>query len=393
MEFDALISPLDRTTFAARYWEKTCLHQKGVAGRFAGLMNWDGLNELLENHRLQPEHLKLVREGSVIPPEKFFRTMPGAGNIARIESGCVTALLASGASLLLESVGELSSAVRALSRSVCSALKCRNGGASLYASWHAVKGFGPHWHPHGVLALQLAGRKRWQIHAPTEGYPIEGDMPPPPVGAPVLGITLEDGDLLYLPRGWWHAVSPFSRPSLHLSLSLKPATGADLLHWAVEQVKEETLARQTVPLLDDDAAQAAHLGRLRDLLSQALSGDALSDFAGHLAAPVRGRPPMRLLRGPYDQLGPLRDDSRIRLAATNVLKLERRGEKVQFQAYGKTYSVPAFVAPALARLSDTKGMTVAELIAALGDSKAAAELLPGLALLARAGVVLVENPE
>jgi len=392
MEFDELIHPLDRSAFVARYWEKNCLHQKGSAGRFAGLVNWDGLNEFLENHRLLPDQLKLAREGSFIPPEKFFRTLPGAGNIPRIESGCLTALLAAGASLLLENMAELSLPVRALSLSVCRALKCRGGGASLYASWHNIRGFGLHWHPDSVLALQLAGRKRWQIYPPTEPYAIAGEAPARPSGSPVLDITLEDGDLLYLPRGWWHVAHPLNGPSLHLSLSLSAATGVDFLHWAVDQLKQESLARQPLPLLDGDEAKAAHVGRLKDLLSQALSGDALAEFGHNQAAPIRGRPPMRLLQAPYDQLGRLRDDTCIRLAAADVLRLELRGDKVQFQAYGKTYSVQAFVAPALALLSEVEAISLAELVAALGNANAAAELLQTLTTLAKAGVVLAENP-
>jgi hypothetical protein len=127
-------------------------------------------------------------------------------------------------------------------------------------------------------------------------------------------------------------------------------------------------------------------------LAQRLSGDVLAAMGRESIAQVQGRPPMRLLQAPYEQLAPLRDDSRIRLAAANLLRLERRHDQVEFQAYGNTHRVPALVAPALALLSESDPKSITELLAVLDHAEAASHLLPILAKLAKAGVVLVESP-
>src|SRR5688572_9669259 len=60
--------------------------------------------------------------------------------------------------------------------------------------------FGRHWDTHDVFALQLIGRKRWQVFAPTFPLPLgmhrsdagNADCPT----APVLDCVLETGDML-----------------------------------------------------------------------------------------------------------------------------------------------------------------------------------------------------
>jgi cupin superfamily protein len=96
--------------------------------------------------------------------------------------------------------------------------------------------FGRHWDTHDVFALQLIGRKRWQVYSPTFPLPLgrhtsrdSGHSCPP---TPALDCVLEAGDLLYVPRGWWHHAIPFAAPSLHFSVGTYAATVHDYVLWA-----------------------------------------------------------------------------------------------------------------------------------------------------------------
>jgi hypothetical protein len=71
-----------------------------------------------------------------------------------------------------------------------------------------------------------------------------------------------------------------------------------------------------------------------------------------------------------------------------LLKIE--ADKVSCNAYGKNYSVPLYVKPALELLRDDRAIPLAELCAAVNGDVAMANLKRGLAMLASAGVVLVE---
>jgi hypothetical protein len=82
---------------------------------------------------------------------------------------------------------------------------------------------------------------------------------------------LEPGDVLYLPRGWWHAVSADQGVrSLHLTCGLTPHTGADLIGWLSETLRECEQVRADLPLHARPEAQAAYLNGLREQLLAAL---------------------------------------------------------------------------------------------------------------------------
>ena len=387
MEFDQVVAPLGREAFLADHWEKTWLHLPGAAGRFAGLLSWDELSGLLENTRLAPPHIRLSQDGSILDAERYIHTPPGAGHVPRIDLGRLMALLSDGATLVLHGVEEILPRIRALSESFRDALARNN--VNLYASWHSQNGFDLHWDPHEVMVLQCHGRKRWQIFAPTQDYPLDVGVPPKPTGAPVWDGMMNAGDVLYLPRGWWHVAHPVNEPSMHLTFGIAPMQGLNLLNWMAARLRGNPHLRRNLPVTG--AARKAYMDQLRGIVAEFLSDAAAEDFLREVSEHVHGRPSVRLKRGPYDQTAPLTDDSRVRLAALPRLMLVIQGDKVSFNAYSKSYSVPAYVQPALAMLNDRQAFALRELGGALESDAARDSLKKGLAMLADAGVVLIEN--
>jgi hypothetical protein len=123
------------------------------------------------------------------------------------------------------------------------------------------------------------------------------------------------------------------------------------------------------------------------ILDDAAIGHFLHDSASH----VHGHPSIQLPQSPYDQSAPLREESLLRLASAPSLSLADQGDKLIFHAYHKTYNVPVSVKPALLLLNDQQGVSLAQMCAALDGEIAVVSLKQGLAILARAGVVLVET--
>lgn len=391
MDFDFVIAPLERSAFLRDSWEKSWLHLRGMADRFGDLLTWDDLTAILENSRLAPPLIRLSQGGAAIEPERYIHTPPGAGNQPQIDPGRLIALLADGATLILYSVEEVAPKVRVLVQSFRDALLARSH-VNLYASWRGENGFDLHWDSHEVMVLQLHGRKRWQIFAPTQEWPLDAGTPPRPEGPPVWEGTLNAGDVLYLPRGWWHIAHPLDEPSLHLTFGIAPMHGLNLLHWTATRLKGNAHLRRNLPLHGDPAAQKAYMSQLRAIVGEALDDAAIGHFLHDAAAHVHGRPSIQLPQGPLVQFEPLREDSLLRLASAPCLSLIVQGDKLVFHAYDKTYSVPAGLKPALLLLNDKKCVSLAKLCAALDGEAAAVSLKQGLAMLARAGVVLVETP-
>ena len=119
-----------------------------------------------------------------------------------------------------------------------------------YMSFSGDGTFGKHWDTHDVFAIQLIGRKRWRLFAPTLPLPLtfqahdrSGHQCP---AEPVLEITMEEGDVLYLPRGWWHHVVPLQGGSFHLSVGCYAPTLFDyVVQTSAKYLEQQVAARRT----------------------------------------------------------------------------------------------------------------------------------------------------
>ena len=392
LEFDDVIAPLTREQFFADYWGKSFLPTKGRSGRFTDLLGWDELSSILEQQWLSPPRLRLTHEGRAIEPFRYMS--PGVGGTLQLNSGKLSACLSGGATLVLDRVEELTPKVRKLSASFRDALHAGNY-VNLYAGWHSQNGLDLHWDSQEIMVLQLSGRKRWQIYRPTRINPLQDDMeaPPRPAGPPIWDGMLEDGDMLYIPRGWWHVAFPVGEPSLHLTVATIPPHGMDLLQWLIGRLRRHEAVRADLPRLDDARGQKAFLKALRPLLAEALADDAIAEFRHEWESDLRPFPSIRLPDMAYVQSETLSDAHRIRLGAAHHLHFVRDGANVQFKAHGVVWSdLPPNLVSALEMLGDTRAVSFAELCARLDGDTAKAHLRHTLAALARAGVVLIEKP-
>ena len=179
---DAIFAPLGIEAFLSQSFGHSLLRLPGTAGRFAPLLDWQGLSRLLEWTPLLPPRIELARGGRTIGPERFIT----AEEAPQIDAGRLSLELDQGATLIVNyidhSVPRLADLTDQLARTLCVRV-----GLNLYVSWKADHGLALHWDTHGVIVLQLAGRKQWTVHAPTRPDPVSGDgfePHPPPMRSP-----------------------------------------------------------------------------------------------------------------------------------------------------------------------------------------------------------------
>lgn len=147
--------------------------------------------------------------------------------------------------------------------------------SNVYLTPAACAGFAPHWDDVDAFLCQVSGSKNWRVHAPpphaehprhsSDNFSIHD------VGEPALEVTLNPGDVLYIPRGWiHHADTPADSdgPSLHVTISTgQRMDWVELLkHWTGSMLEAAALhcpeLRRTVPrgwqytagLIHDDPA-------------------------------------------------------------------------------------------------------------------------------------------
>ncbi len=387
--FEQLIAPLDLDAFAARCFGREFLHQAGAAGRFAGLVGWDDVNHVLSTQRLEAPRLNLVRGGKTVPTDRYLHT---SGTNVRIDAGAMTALLAQGATMVMSFVDEMLPSVGALADDVATALMAR-ANVNLYAGWRADHGFDIHWDHHDVIILQVAGRKHWRVHSPTRMHPLRGEQcdPPAPGDEPVFDDLLEDGAMLYLPRGWWHVATPVNEPSLHLTIAITPLNGVEYLHWLGNRLADDEDARRDLPMLEDASALTDYAERLKRRFAALIDSHGPDRFHRARMAERPARPRFQLPEFATVTDSDRLSASRLRLAGVRRLHVESSHDgRSQFEANARLWECSPEVGSAIARLSSSSAIAFSALAEPLDDTQRT-ELTRLLLLLTSAGVVFTDR--
>jgi lysine-specific demethylase/histidyl-hydroxylase NO66 len=263
------IAPVDARAFLEEHWERRPLVvPRGEAGRFDPILSGADAERLVCSTAVRMPGFRLVKDGTPVPPDAYTEDIPWRpgtfSQTARVER--VAAEFAAGATIVLQAL-HLAWHPAAL---YCRALEQRLGcpvQANAYWTPAAAAGFALHHDTHDVFVLQVAGRKRWAVHEPVVELPLKsqrwsdglGDP-----GEPVIEVTLEPGDTLYLPRGWPHRATTTDDESLHLTVGLHPPTRLDALRAALDRCADDVEFRRS--LAPDGALDGDLLERLAERL-------------------------------------------------------------------------------------------------------------------------------
>ncbi len=387
----SILEPCAPGEFLDSSWGVNFLHVRGRAGRFAHMMPWSRLGEIVSRQRLDFPRLRLVRDGKPVPLSSYLRRVEGGRQrtiIPRLKSTGLARELRSGATLVLDAVDELSEPVEDLAKGLELFFHERVQ-VNLYAGWQTSRGFDLHWDDHDVFILQIAGRKRWSVYGQTRPYPLVNDIEKAqkPEHEPLWEGTLEDGDLLYIPRGWWHVAEPLAEPTLHLTVGIHNRTGLDFLRWLSERLRASETFRQDLPRLASAAERAAHNARLREELLAAWDDSAVERFYEELDARAEPRVRLTLPWVATPGAAPPEDSTLVRLLAPRPFRLEAAGGVVEFDSMGQRWRFAEEALPVLRALSERRACTVAELCEAARGRVAAETVRAFIVELAHKGFV------
>ncbi|MGH3550566.1 MAG: JmjC domain-containing protein [Pseudonocardiaceae bacterium] len=117
-----------------------------------------------------------------------------------------------------------------------------------YLTTQATSGFALHWDDHDVIIVQLAGEKNWDIRVPSRPVPMYRDAAPntEPSEERVWSGTLRAGDVMHIPRGYWHQATRTTLGagySLHVTFGIEQRTGVDWLTWLADRSRQDEVFR------------------------------------------------------------------------------------------------------------------------------------------------------
>ncbi len=372
IELEKILAPVTAEEFFGKYAFTEPLFVRGWVDKFKSLFTWSSLNRILSYNRYDPLRMHLNKEGTgehELPFTHRVENVRGE-DIARIDVPALYRHLGEGATLVVDAVNEMDPQVATLSEELAAVFSTSRSTTVLFASFGHTPGFSTHWDSRDVFALQVEGQKHWTVYEPSQVAPLDrGDASIPGCGEPgplVWEGTTRRGDLLYVPRGWWHEVKTTDSPSLHLAVGISPPKGLDFISWLVEELRSESFMRKDIPRFAGTEALEEYRRSLVSIITNRLDASCVDDFFAAQRAHTLPQTHVCLPLGVGPRHASPTPLHRIRMV-TPLLAVAGGDHSLVLRSGGRETTVPSWALPLIERLAAGASAPVAELADAVGD--------------------------
>lgn len=345
-----------------------------------GLLNWRQLDDVLTTAGRDADLIKLCREGRTLDARAYVR------GGTRLDATEVARALRAGHSIILEYVERYHAPVRELIAALSRAVG-EIAWTAAFVSWTSQRCLPTHFDNHDVLIVQTEGEKEWTVLKPTREAPqrLDTAAEAAPARAEVAwqGV-LRRGDVLYIPRGWWHHARSTGQGSIHLGCAFVGRAGVDVLDHMLDLACEQEDLRADLPRV----GRSAGLPLARFLTVAA--GDASLDtfwrrHAGHF--PARPAANLPFVLDPATLLGP-----GVRLALAGAAAIDdTEPDVLALELDARRWRCAPSVRPILEQLVQVSGASADELVTATGASLPARDLIALLGEFVRDGLLVAET--
>lgn len=250
--FEALVHPLTVDDFNSNFHEKKHAHIKSSnTSRFSDLISFEKLDEIVGMYGLTAPDITVVNSKKDVSKNEYI----WKGDL--IDPVKVAGLFAKGATIIFNSLQDQIEPLRQLCFGMSEDLQLK-AQTNIYLTPPDSQGFNPHWDTHDVFVLQVEGSKNWKIYNETlklpleeEKYKFEKDCVESKNVADEF--VLEQGDILYIPRGVMHSASSSNEKSLHVTLGITTYSWKSFFLDYVEQLADANVDwRESVSLFPKD---------------------------------------------------------------------------------------------------------------------------------------------
>lgn len=286
MKFAELIAPIDEQLFMDEYFDKAPLHIKAgpEPGGRAAIITSPEFLELLEIvPQWQSGRLKMIMDSRPVGPEHYCLTREAAaGPTLYPDRALVEAMMALGASTVADGIDDVSARVRRVSASLGKRFSAK-ASANVYVSHSGVQAFASHCDPHEVFAVQCEGRKIWRVYRDRADRPIQSTILTDQAqidrakGPVMMEAVMEPGDVLYIPRGFYHDAIAQGGRSLHITFGVQPLYGLGLLDMVRDLAVERPEMRRYLGSAEDTEAIAKQLAAIAEEIALVLRSPAMTE--------------------------------------------------------------------------------------------------------------------
>ncbi len=287
--FADLLHPFPEDRFFAEVHDRQPLHIRAESpDKFAEVMNWGILSRILNMTAIwSPESLQLVLDRETIPPAAYCREAIDRTNKEALQPDAekVKSMLRRGASLIANDIDTLTPGVARAANILEQALGGKTQ-SNLYCSWRQRQAFDTHFDTHEVFALHVEGEKTWRIYQGQLDRPVAHPMyktlskayHDSNKGAVRMEVTLRPGDLLYIPRGFYHDALASSQGTVHVAFGVTHVIGLDILNILLAHAVADPAFRTNFPLPQaGEEGTRQHLSQLIERMKQLAESTPVTD--------------------------------------------------------------------------------------------------------------------
>jgi hypothetical protein len=261
-----------RTYFAKKFWYRP----RAITGDPRQILSIADMDDIVHQEGLRSNLYRMLGNG--VPAAggqlttRLSTRVEGKSIDDAVDPEKIYAHFRAGKTLIHNELNLTRPNLRALARSMTERLAAKSEVVA-FLTPAGQQGASVHGDPTDVFIIQLEGTKRWQIW-PTPGVRRAGDLKYSfaDLPDPVLDVSLQPGDVIYIPHNTPHCARAEGSVSLHLTVVAGPRMWSNHLLSIVQDILHDGSEFWGTPYLDDPSRdQAAELtekieqliGRLR----------------------------------------------------------------------------------------------------------------------------------
>jgi hypothetical protein len=196
------------------------------------LMTPSRLLQTVQLRHLSNPQLRCYADGNELHPSSYLSTAVNRRRqgVSQADMAALGRILNGGGTMVLDSVDTFDPTLEA----ACRALGWWSGelvSANAYLAVGDTDGFHLHWDDHDVIAVQLSGEKSWEVRGLSRVAPMYRDAERnlTPSEDILWSGTMTAGDVMHIPRGFWHTATRIGSGSeghsLHVTFGITRRTG------------------------------------------------------------------------------------------------------------------------------------------------------------------------
>jgi len=271
----------DEEEFFRTYFNKRVLYRpRGITGDPRQVLSIADMDDIVHQEGVRSSLFRMLGNGVPATGDQLTARLEmrreGKTIDDAVDPGRIYAHFRAGKTLIHGGLNHTRPNLRALARSMTGRFAAKSEVVAFLTP--AGQRGAVHSDPTDVYVVQLEGTKRWQIW-PTPKVRRPGDDKDsfPSLPDPVLDLSLQPGDVLYIPHNTPHRASAEGNVSLHVTVVAGPRTWAHHLLLAVQDILHNGPEFWDTPYLDDTSPEEM-VSKVEQLIGRLRTADAAAEL-------------------------------------------------------------------------------------------------------------------